>query len=190
MVSALNKADSAQYSSLLISLRENSGVTEAMVFSGNGRLIAFSSGRYDTLLPDMPPSSVMNQLRIAGRYSAAEVDDDAPVHDNGLDEGGFLQSPPVCVCARFYHWPIPPLCSNLEWYGRLALAAGHSACAGQDCTQCQPGAARFPDYQELALSRQGLRKLYGITLTLALILAVFTAVAAALALSRRLTRRC
>ena len=50
MVSALNKADSAQYSSLLISLRENSGVTEAMVFSGNGRLIAFSSGRYDTLL--------------------------------------------------------------------------------------------------------------------------------------------
>ncbi|HBJ68615.1 MAG TPA: histidine kinase, partial [Alcaligenes faecalis] len=31
MVSALNKADSAQYSSLLISLRENSGVTEAMV---------------------------------------------------------------------------------------------------------------------------------------------------------------
>src|SRR5690606_40992387 len=88
MVAALNKADSAQYSSLLISLRENSGVTEAMVFSGNGRLIAFSSSRYDTLLPDMPPSSVMNQLRISGRYAAAEVDDDGPVHDNGRAGGG------------------------------------------------------------------------------------------------------
>src|SRR5690606_39830982 len=55
----------------------------------------------------------------------------------------------------------------------------------RNANQVQQG---FRDYQELALSRQGLRKLYGITLTLALILAVFTAVAAALALSRRLPR--
>src|SRR3546814_18806578 len=46
----------------------------------------------------------------------------------------------------------------------------------------------FRDYQELALSRQGLRKLYGITLTLPLVLAVFAAVVVALAISRRLVR--
>ena len=46
----------------------------------------------------------------------------------------------------------------------------------------------FRDYQELALSRVGLRKLYGITLTLALILAVFAAMAAAIAISSRLVR--
>src|SRR3546814_10924985 len=46
----------------------------------------------------------------------------------------------------------------------------------------------FRDYQELALSRQGLLKLYGITLTLALVLAVFAAVVVALAISRRLVR--
>jgi nitrogen fixation/metabolism regulation signal transduction histidine kinase len=54
-----------------------------------------------------------------------------------------------------------------------------------NANQVQQG---FRDYQELALSRLGLRKLYGITLTLALILAVFAAVVAALALSRRLVR--
>src|SRR5690606_34748030 len=34
----------------------------------------------------------------------------------------------------------------------------------------------FRDYQELALSRLGLRKLYGITLTLSLLLAVFASI--------------
>ena len=46
----------------------------------------------------------------------------------------------------------------------------------------------FRDYQELALSRLGLRKLYGITLTLALLLAAFGAIAVALSLSKRLVR--
>src|SRR5690606_31852357 len=55
----------------------------------------------------------------------------------------------------------------------------------RNANQVQQG---FRDYQELALSRLGLRKLYGITLTLALILAVFAAVVVALALSRRLVR--
>src|SRR5690606_37529704 len=54
-----------------------------------------------------------------------------------------------------------------------------------NANQVQQG---FRDYQELALSRLGLRKLYGITLTLALLLAVFAAIAVALSLSKRLVR--
>jgi len=42
------------------------------------------------------------------------------------------------------------------------------------------------DYQELALSRQSLRNLFGVTLTLALLLAVFAAIAVALYLSKKL----
>src|SRR5690606_40495130 len=45
---------------------------------------------------------------------------------------------------------------NVEWYGRLALAAGHSACDGQDCTQCQPGAARFAGLSGTGLVSSGL----------------------------------
>ena len=54
-----------------------------------------------------------------------------------------------------------------------------------NANQVQQG---FRDYQELALSRLGLRKLYGITLTLALLLAAFGAIAVALSLSKRLVR--
>ncbi|MFN7505307.1 MAG: sensor histidine kinase, partial [Limnobacter sp.] len=45
----------------------------------------------------------------------------------------------------------------------------------------------YRDYQELQLSRSGLRKIYGITLTLALLLTVFVSVAAAFWLSSRLS---
>src|SRR5690606_16037022 len=48
---------------------------EAMVFTGNGRLVAFSSSAYGQLLPDMPPPNVMNQLRVSRYYSAAEADE-------------------------------------------------------------------------------------------------------------------
>ena len=56
-----------------------------------------------------------------------------------------------------------------------------------NANQVQQG---FRDYQELALSRLGLRKLYGITLTLALLLAAFGAIAVALSLSSAWCARC
>src|SRR3546814_10979959 len=65
-------------------LREVSGVTEAMVFTGNSRLVAFSSCAYGQLLPDLPPTSVINQLRVSRAYSAAKADE-AP-QERGEDE--------------------------------------------------------------------------------------------------------
>ena len=55
----------------------------------------------------------------------------------------------------------------------------------RNANQVQQG---FRDYQELALSRSGLVRLYSLTLTLALLLAVFSAIAVALSLSKRLVR--
>ncbi|SFN64305.1 sensor histidine kinase [Nitrosospira briensis] len=45
----------------------------------------------------------------------------------------------------------------------------------------------FRDYQELLLSREGLKSLYGVTLTLALLLSLFSALAAAFLISERLS---
>ena len=49
-------------------LREANGVQEAMVFTGSGRMVAFSTNQYGQLLPAMPPAAVMNQLRVARGY--------------------------------------------------------------------------------------------------------------------------
>ncbi|HET7061474.1 MAG TPA: ATP-binding protein [Nitrosospira sp.] len=47
--------------------------------------------------------------------------------------------------------------------------------------------AAYRDYQELLLSREGLKSLYGVTLTLALLLSLFSALAAAFLMSEKLS---
>jgi len=188
MVNQLANTSDSDMAVTITSLRESSGVAEALVFSGNGRLIAFSTSSYSKLIPDVPPPHVLNQLRVSRAYSAAETDD-APASAKLDDEK--VQTPASTGLHLRVVLPI-----NIM--DRASSALGVSPDArwlqviepvperiARNANQVQQG---FRDYQELALSRQGLRKLYGITLTLALILAVFAAIVVALALSRRLVR--
>jgi len=183
MAARLSNASDSDISLAITRLREAGDVSEAMVFTGNGRLVAFSSSAYGQLLPDMPPPNVMNQLRVSRYYSAAEADE---LHD--------ASSANVPAATGLHLRVVVPI-SMPE---RLASALGVSQDTrwlqvveavpeqiARNANQVQQG---FRDYQELALSRLGLRKLYGITLTLALILAVFAAMVVALAVSRRLVR--
>jgi nitrogen fixation/metabolism regulation signal transduction histidine kinase len=183
MAGKLANASDTDIALVMTRLRETGGVAEAMVFTGNARLVAFSSSAYGQLLPDMPPASVINQLRVSRAYSAAEA-----------DEVQMDRSPGESANTGLHLRVVVPI-STLD---RLSSALGVSPDTrwlqvmepvpeqiARNANQVQQG---FRDYQELALSRLGLRKLYGITLTLALILAVFAAVVVALAVSRRLVR--
>lgn len=90
MANQLGRGSDSDMALFITRLRESSGVTEAMVFTGNGRLVAFSSSTYGLLLPDMPPSSVMNQLKVSRGYSAAEADDTSGTLSPGESDGGSL----------------------------------------------------------------------------------------------------
>src|SRR5690606_25527324 len=72
----LSNATDSDMTYLITQLRENSGAAEALIFTGNGRLVAFSSSAYGQLMPDLPPAHVMNQLKVARGYAAAEADAD------------------------------------------------------------------------------------------------------------------
>src|SRR3546814_8149071 len=72
MAGKLSNASDTDMVMAITRLREVSGVTEAMVFTGNSRLVAFSSSAYGQLLPDLPPTSVINQLRVSRAYSRSE----------------------------------------------------------------------------------------------------------------------
>uniref|UniRef100_UPI00333F3C6B sensor histidine kinase n=1 Tax=Castellaniella defragrans TaxID=75697 RepID=UPI00333F3C6B len=178
MASRLTNVNDTEITLLITPLRENNNVAEAMVFTGNGHLIAFSSSAFGQLMPDMPPSNVMNQLRIAQGYAAAESDNP---DDDALSSGLHLRVvTPLTTQDRF--GTAPGMSADSRWLQVIQPVPDRIA---HNANLVQQG---FRDYQELALSRLGLRKLYGITLTLALILAVFAAVVAALAVSRRLVR--
>src|SRR5690606_2231673 len=58
-------------------LREPNGAQEATVFTGSGRVLAFSPKTYGQLLPPSLPAPLLTQLRLARGYSAAEADDPA-----------------------------------------------------------------------------------------------------------------
>ena len=167
-------------------MRESIGVSEAMVFTGNGRLVAFSSANFGQLLPDLPPPNVLNQLRVSRSYSAAEALDPFPDDDTdttSASASGTLQLRVVVPINGMNHYaPVLGVSPDTRW---LQVIEPVPDLIARNANQVQEG---FRDYQELALSRLGLRKLYGITLTMALLLSVFAAVLAALAISRRLVR--
>ncbi|MFT0532723.1 ATP-binding protein [Castellaniella hirudinis] len=178
MALRLNNISDTETTLLMTALRESNHIDETMVFTGNGRLVAFSSTDFSQLLPDLPPSSVMNQLRVAQGYAAAEADigpASGPV-SNGLHLRVII---PLTTATDRLGNPMG-LGGDSRW---LQVIQAVPESIAHNASQVQQG---FQDYQELALSRLGLRKLYGITLTLALILAMFAAVVAALAVSRRL----
>ncbi|SAI67365.1 two-component sensor kinase [Bordetella ansorpii] len=178
MASELSNLNDADIPLTLTRLRENNGVQEAMVFTGSGRPLAFSTNQYGQLLPPTPPPAVLNQLRMARNYSAAEADD--PVKSDADASLHLRVVVPLAVPARIegiLGGPAEP-----RW---LQLVQPVPEQIAHNANRVQQG---FRDYQELALSRLGLRKLYGITLTLALLLSVFSAIAVALSLSKRLVR--
>ncbi len=75
MASELNNLTDADIPLALTRLREANGVQEALVFTGSGRPLAFSTNKFGQLVPPTPPATVLNQLKLARGYSAAEADD-------------------------------------------------------------------------------------------------------------------
>jgi len=178
MAAELNNTADRDIPLALTRLRESSGVQDVMVFTGSGRLVAFSTDQYGQLLPEIPPATVLNQLRLGRGYSAAEADDSKVA--GGKDRLMLRVVIPLNSPARFDS--LTSLQSEPRWLQLLQPVPEQIA---DNANRVQQG---FRDYQELALSRLGLRKLYGITLTLSLLLAVFAAIAVALSLSKRLVR--
>ncbi|OZI62862.1 sensor histidine kinase [Bordetella genomosp. 11] len=177
MATELNRSSDTNIALTLTRLREANGVQEAMVFTGGGRMIAFSTNQYGQLLPELPPATVLNQLRLSRGYSAAEADDPLDRGQGGLHLRVVI---PLVAPDRFD--TLGNSGGEPRW---LQLIQPVPEQIAHNANRVQQG---FRDYQELAISRLGLRKLYGITLTLALLVSVFAAIAVALSLSKRLVR--
>ncbi|HUO44170.1 MAG TPA: ATP-binding protein [Burkholderiales bacterium] len=148
---------------MLNSLREQFGVQEATLFTGRGEVIVFS-GSTPTVMPGVPDSAVFRQLRLQRDYSAVESTPDQGLYLRVLVPVNMLSvSEDVRVLQLLQ--PVPP---------ELA----------RDAEIVQTGQR---EYQELMLARQGLRRLYGLTLTLTLLLALLSALSLAFLLSERLS---
>ncbi len=145
-------------------LREQTGVQSAALFSSSGQLLATATAEFATLLPPQPGTAQLRQARLGRGYSVIE------------GEGGkdlFLR---VLV-------PVAPSSLGSETrILQLTQLVPPSLAVNAESVQTV-----YRDYQELSLGREGLTRIYAMTLTLTVLLALFTAIAAAFVLARRLS---
>ena len=163
MAKALAERQPAEAASALDSLRAAAGVELAAVFDADGKLVAYSGDEGARVTPELPGAAALRRIRAEGWYGAIEA-----IPEKGLD----LQ---VAV----------PLPARAAGEGSvLLLVRAVPAQLARDAEAVQTG---YRQYQELTLSRRGLKRLYGVTLTLTLLLAVLSAAALAFVLSERLS---
>lgn len=164
MALALSTRDAAEHVSALNTLREQAAVEEATLLTIRGRVLAFSGNERSGIAPEIPSQAALRQIRMQRSYSAIES-----VPDRGL----YLRVlAPVDVV------------SLTDEARVLQLLQRVPAQLANDAEIVQSG---YREYQELQLSRRGLKRLYGITLTLALLLAVLSSLGLAFLLSSRLS---
>ena len=164
---ALELADrpSGQQVGVLGRLRDRSGIQEAVIVNSAGRVVASSSEDVSRLVPEeLPTLQALRQARSARSYTAI---DEVPGKPIALRVVVPVAALTLTDEARY-----------LQLRQTLPEQFGKSAVAVQ---------AAYRDYRELALSRQELKRIYIITLTLALSMALLVAIALAVLLANRLS---
>jgi len=154
----------AQQIVLLNRLREQAGVADALLLSSSGQVIASSNKSMVKLVPDLPSATLLRQARLSRAYTALEGAPDKGLSLRVLVPVGSLS---IAEDERLLQLiqPVPPTLTR-------------DAEAVQEV---------YRDYKELSLSRQGLKEIYILTLTLTLLLTLFSATALAFLLSARLS---
>ena len=147
----------------LSTLREQSAVQELTLFDERGGVIAHVGGERGTLLPVLPERGVLWQVLQQQPYSRIEE-----VAERGL----------------IMRVIVPVYTSALTSETRvLQLVQPVPSSLARDAEAVQ---LAYQDYQQIAVSRLGLKRIYGVALTLTLLLALLMTLAIAYLLSERL----
>ncbi|MEO5734787.1 MAG: ATP-binding protein [Rubrivivax sp.] len=160
---------------MLERLREQLGATEATVVGANGQVLVMAGGSAAAGRPERPSSTLLRQARLSG--SAGQVE--------GLDEESLAAGsagPRVRALALLPRNEIA-LATVEERLLMVVQPLPRALAANALAVQ-----AAYSEYQQRALARDALRRMYIGTLTLALILAVFAAVLLAIVLGNQLAR--
>ncbi|MPW20098.1 HAMP domain-containing protein [Paraburkholderia sp. CNPSo 3157] len=186
MAEQLASADSAGTTLTLLRLRDQFGVQDATIveptrsMSGAApdmHVVAQATSNYASLVPsDLPTSMMIDQARGRGFASIeGEVDGDPKARGaKGALRLRIVQRIPDSNAS---------LLQPTERFLQLTQPVSQTLARNADAVQ-----RAYREYQEKAIGRTGLRKMYIGTLTLALFLATFIAMMLALALGNQLAR--
>jgi len=152
----------SQFQNGLNQLIDEGATHEAALFGADGKILAFAGGG-SALLPDVPTDEMIRQAVAKGQYAAIEA-----LPNKGLS---------LRVLA---------LVKENSYSGGSYLLQFSEVVPKQIQADAEAVQSVYRDYQELTLSRVGLKRLYGITLTLSLLVVLLTAISAAFFISEKL----
>ncbi len=162
MALALSDGTPQQQRAVINTLREQAAVQEAAIFDHAGRVLVYSSETKDSLAPVMPSNEVLRDIRVQKSNSRILVD----------ARRGLLLRVLVPVNIRG---------GEIE---ALQLVQKVRDDIARDAESVQNA---YAEYQELSYFRPGLKRLYALSLTLALLLSLFFALLLAIYFSQRLS---
>lgn len=162
MASELSDIQETSRRSALLRLREEKGVQSAALFSVGGQLLSSATTELSSLLPDLPSQAQLKQARSTRAVSTVE------------GEGGKLYLRVLVPVSARDAFEEPRI---LQLTNPVPEVLAHDAEAVQGV---------YRDYQELQLAREGLTRIYALTLTLTVLVALFGAFALAYVMARRL----
>jgi len=163
MANELSELRDSGRRSALLRLREQHGVQSAALFSVGGQLLTSASSEIGDPLPDLPSQAQLKQARSARAVTAVD------------GEGGKLYLRVLVSVPARTVFEEPRI---LQLIQPVPPSLAHDADAVQ---------VVYRDYQELQLARQGLTRIYALTLTLTVLVALFGAFALAFVMTRRLS---
>jgi nitrogen fixation/metabolism regulation signal transduction histidine kinase len=163
MAVELADRSSSQVVTRLERMREQVGVEEAVLVTGTGGVLASASEDVTKLVPELPGAQALRQARINRGYTTVDSTAGRPLSLRVIVPVGTRG---LADGARFLQLrqTVPPS------FAKSAEAVE----------------AAYRDYRELAISRDGLKRIYLVTLTFALLMALFVAVAVAVTQSNLL----
>jgi len=167
MARELADTPQSDWPSTLNRLRDQGGVQDALIASGTGRIVTTSGSQYGRLVPDLPSSSALRQARITRQYAAVEPAEGEPA--------GLKLRVIVAITAD---------AQRTDDNRYLQLIQPVPTAMAENAEAVERGRR---DFQQLSLSRSGLQRIFGVTLTLIFLLTVFSAIAASFLLSGWLT---
>ena len=158
-------------------LREQMGVRDLALLGPTGQLLISTGSGASAIAPERPSVEVLRQARSLGVSSRIE----------GLDEEPLLGAAPHAAARVRAVASVPDMQLSLR-PGEERFLLAVQPVPKQLADNALAVQSAYSEYQQRALARSGLRRMYIGTLTLALVLAVFGAVLLAVLLGNQLVR--
>ena len=189
MAVELSEYSDASQITQLSRLRDQRPMTEALIVTGTGRIIASASNALGKLVPELPTTTMLHQARITRGYSAIEgvADSLAIERPAGVTAAGSITQGTGGLRLRVVV-AIPAQSNAMSLQNEARFLQLMQPVPTQLATDAEALRAAYSEYQERRLARTGLRKIYIVTLTLTLLLAIFGAISSAFLIATNLAK--